>query len=112
MGDVPCSSFSAYTDRSVFYGGVDDTRDCAACTGGPVTGSCGDDLDAGPTGSAQRNRRTAAAYKPSVPATGGGGNGGSGDSHLRTLPTMIITTHPMSTAVTTRLSCQTVGVSR
>jgi hypothetical protein len=38
-GEVDCPSFSPYSARTVVYGGVDDTRDCAACACGPVTGS-------------------------------------------------------------------------
>lgn len=38
-GEVACPSFSPYSVQLVFHGGVDDTRGCAACTCGPVTGS-------------------------------------------------------------------------
>jgi hypothetical protein len=40
-GDVDCPSYSAYTDRHVFYTSADDTRSCSACTcGSPVGSTC------------------------------------------------------------------------
>jgi len=39
--DVPCPSGTPFTDRHVFFAGIDDTRGCAACTCGPPSGgSC------------------------------------------------------------------------
>jgi len=40
-GDVPCPSGTPFTDRHVFFVGVDDTRGCTACACGPPSGgSC------------------------------------------------------------------------
>jgi hypothetical protein len=40
-GDLPCPSGTPFTDRHVFFAGVDDTRGCAACACGPPSGgSC------------------------------------------------------------------------
>src|SRR6185437_3705118 len=41
MGDNDCpdGAESPYTEKHVFYGGVDDTRACAACSCSPPSGS-------------------------------------------------------------------------
>ena len=41
-GDVACpAGYSPYMEKHVFYGGVDDTRSCSACTcGAPAGGAC------------------------------------------------------------------------
>jgi hypothetical protein len=40
-GDQPCPGGTPYTDRHVFFAGVDDTRGCTACAcGAPSGGSC------------------------------------------------------------------------
>jgi hypothetical protein len=40
-GDIACDSYSVYSERHVFYSGVDDTRTCTPCTcGAPTGGTC------------------------------------------------------------------------
>jgi hypothetical protein len=40
-GDADCPIVSPYSEKHVFYKGIDDTRDCTACTcGAPAGGSC------------------------------------------------------------------------
>ncbi len=43
-GDEACPA-GGYTERSVFYGGFDDTRGCSTCTCGTATGSCSGRVD-------------------------------------------------------------------